>query len=253
MCSEIETGTSHDVASLVCKLMNRSVAERTITKQEAMCELAKLPMAICSESIETVSLSGCTKFKEANNATTVNTILAKYRRREEDMEDLSLQQFFHAIKNGDKSGNTSRTYIPHFVGGSGQPKFPVTQSYARTVLLVHKPWSIRNPLPKDENFIEMFNNFLKEDNCPASVKIGYARAQLRAENIKRGIQEITSPDQQESNPTTDIYDEDVEVAHTLCHSLGMSRDFIDSLRPDDVSWGENYDWSKKQNKVNNMI
>ena len=75
MRSEIETGTSHDVASVVCKLMNRSVAERTITKQEAMCELAKLPMVICSESIETVSISGSAKFKEDNNnTTTVNTI-----------------------------------------------------------------------------------------------------------------------------------------------------------------------------------
>ena len=101
-------------------MMNRSVAERTITKQEAMCELAKLPMVICSESIETVSLSGCTKFKEANNAKSVNTVLANCRRREEDMEELSLHQLFHATKNKDKHGNTSKTFIPHFVGGSGQ-------------------------------------------------------------------------------------------------------------------------------------
>jgi hypothetical protein len=32
-----------------------------------MCELAKLPMVICSESIETVSISGSAKFKEDNN------------------------------------------------------------------------------------------------------------------------------------------------------------------------------------------
>ena len=90
----------------------------------------------------------------------------------------------------------------------------------------------------------------KRYNCPASVKIGFARAQLIAENLKRGIQEITSPDQLDSNPTNDVYDEDVEVAHTLCNSLGMSRDFIESQRPNDVCWGEDYDWSKKQNKVN---
>ncbi len=35
--------------------LNGTVAQRTINKQKSMCELAKLPMFICSESIETIS------------------------------------------------------------------------------------------------------------------------------------------------------------------------------------------------------
>jgi hypothetical protein len=64
--------------------MIRSVANRTITKQEAMCELAKLPFVICSEAIENVSLSGCSKFKEVNG-NSMNTMLGQYRRREEGL------------------------------------------------------------------------------------------------------------------------------------------------------------------------
>jgi len=252
MQSEIETGTAHDVASTVCKLMNRSVANRTITKQEAMCELAKLPFVICSEAIENVSLSGCSKFKEANG-NSMNTMLGQYRRREEGLQDLSLHEYFHLKKNKEKLRSNTKEIIPHFVGGSGQPVFPVSQSYARTVLLVYKPWSNKNPLPKEDCYIATFNDFLNDQKCPASVKIGYARAEIRAQNLRRGIQETISPDLTESTTTENLQDEDVEAAYTLCHSLGTSEEFLDTLKPNDVCWGENYDWSKRYNEVSGII
>ena len=253
MQSEIETGTAHDVASTVCKLMNRSVANRTITKQEAMCELAKLPFVICSETIENVSLSGCSKFKEASGSSSVNTMLGQYRRRDDRLQDLSLHEFFHLKKNKEKKRINSKEIIPHFVGGSGQPVYPVTPSYARTVLHVYKPWSNKLPVPKEDWYINAFHEFLQDPKCPASVKIGYARAEIRAQNIRRGIQETISPDLTESTTTDNLQDEDVETAYTLCHSLGTTQEFLDTLKPNDVCWGENYDWSKRYNDVSRIV
>jgi hypothetical protein len=59
---DAETGDERDIIKLVQKCLNKSIAQRTISKQEAMCELARLPNVICSDAIETVSLSGYTKF-----------------------------------------------------------------------------------------------------------------------------------------------------------------------------------------------
>jgi hypothetical protein len=106
-----------------------------------------------------VSLSGCSKFKEANG-NSMNTMLGQYRRREEGLQDLSLHEYFHLKKNKEKLRSNTKEIIPHFVGGSGQPVFPVSQSYARTVLLVYKPWSNKNPLPKEDCYIATFNDFL---------------------------------------------------------------------------------------------
>ncbi len=37
----------------VQKCLNKSISNRTITKQEAMCQVGKLSLVICSESIDT--------------------------------------------------------------------------------------------------------------------------------------------------------------------------------------------------------
>jgi len=62
------SGTTADVKKIAKKLLNRTSKEKVISKQECMCHLAKLNLFLCSESIETVSISGeyrlCT-FNEA--------------------------------------------------------------------------------------------------------------------------------------------------------------------------------------------
>jgi hypothetical protein len=50
---DAETGDERDIIKLVQKCLNKSIAQRTISKQEAMCELARLPNVICSDTIET--------------------------------------------------------------------------------------------------------------------------------------------------------------------------------------------------------
>jgi len=81
---------------LVQRCLNRSIAQRTISKQEAMCELARLPSVICSEIIETVSLSGYIKLSNGcfNES---RTMLNKYKNRKTNLNQ-SLHQFFHSTK-----------------------------------------------------------------------------------------------------------------------------------------------------------
>ena len=70
-------------------------------------------------------------------------------------------------------------YIPHFVGGNGQPKYPVTMSYARSTILTHMPWDDKRKPTYEGKWIEKFNDFIKSSECPTSVKIAYALAKDR--------------------------------------------------------------------------
>ena len=134
-----------------------------------MCELARLPMVICSEVIETVSLSGYTKLSSGTyNAS--KTLLTRYKNRTEDPQ-VSFHNYFHMIKN--KSPKQAREYVPHYVGGSGQPVYPVTDNYARIELMKHKPWSSENDLPPLTKTIEEFEHFLQDPICPITVKLSY--------------------------------------------------------------------------------
>jgi hypothetical protein len=50
-------GNKEGVFSAAVKLINRVSVDRTISKQEAMCVLAQLPLILCSERIEPFYLS----------------------------------------------------------------------------------------------------------------------------------------------------------------------------------------------------
>lgn len=61
----------------VQKCLNKSISNRTITKQEAMCQVGKLPLVICSESIDTISLSGVVRVKETESYN-YKTLISRY-------------------------------------------------------------------------------------------------------------------------------------------------------------------------------
>ena len=56
--SAVMTGDTTDVVRISRQILNRSIAHRTIPKQECMVELAGLPLTLCSEHIEPVNISG---------------------------------------------------------------------------------------------------------------------------------------------------------------------------------------------------
>jgi hypothetical protein len=231
--------------------MNKSVANRTITKQEAMCELGHLPMVICSESIEIVSIAGQTRCSGGNpNDNTTSTILSRYKKRPDSEEHLSLHQFYYATKNNrSTTTNNHREFVPHYVGGSGQPVFPINKHYARSEILKHMPWSQKNPLPNDSDWIAIFEEFVQKETCPYSVKIAYERAQLRYELKKRGIVEACQPDIEHSNPTDDLDDDEIGDVVALSESLGYTTNEIDNIEKSGIFLGKDYDWSKRIHTV----
>jgi hypothetical protein len=75
--------------SAAMKLLNRSSVDRTISKQEAMCLQAQLPLIFCSERIETVSLSHFKRICSHNEATKDKKVedtiwITEYRQRTGD-------------------------------------------------------------------------------------------------------------------------------------------------------------------------
>lgn len=163
-------------------ILNKASSSRTIAKQECMVLLGNLPLVVCSDSIETVSISGSYRLQEGGQG----TLFQRYKKRCHALEK-SFDEFFHMEKNENPRKHSEKMYIPHYVGGRSQPVYPPTKGYARAVLIIHKPWSQnRYPICEEENVIEEFEEFLREPACPMSVKISYERVKYRyLENLTR--------------------------------------------------------------------
>ena len=77
-------------------VMNQMIKEKNISKQECMVHLSQLPLFECSETIETVSISG--SYKLDNEGQSKGTsFFHKYANRTSDWY-LSLHIFFHTEK-----------------------------------------------------------------------------------------------------------------------------------------------------------
>ena len=127
-----------DVRRVAIKFMNQITEDKLISKQEAMCLTGGLSLFICSETIETVSLSG---YKRLNTERCIfnNTNIDLYTKRENKCH----HQYFHSWICEKKTRKTpgSKIVIPHFVSPNSFPVWPITEDYARYVLHVYKPWS----------------------------------------------------------------------------------------------------------------
>ena len=167
--AECTTASKADVRKLARQVMNKAVSKRLASKQEVMVHLDQLDLVTCSELIETISLSGAYKLGQKSK-----TFLHLYASR--DMKQYfahSLHQYFKATRS--YSSKHKKKKIPHYVGTHCQPVYPPTRSYARSVLLIHKPWHKHFEDHTERNFIDEFLAFLDNPVCPYSVIIPYNR------------------------------------------------------------------------------
>jgi hypothetical protein len=249
---EIETGDERDIIKVVQKCLNKTISSRTTSKQEATCLLAKLPLVICSESVETISLANVSRVSNRYDCTN-KTIIAKYNNRTEHL-DKSLHQFFHRTKNKDTINNNRKEIVPHYVGGLGQPTYPISKNFARIEMLKHIPWSDCHPLPElnDLTKIPLFEEFLNSDHCPLSVSISLERAKNRVEMRKKGIDEPISEEIIHLTQISENIDEDTK--HLLCmvSNLLDSNNIFDSLENNGFDIGRQNDWGKRINKVSTL-
>ena len=242
------TGTIDDVIAITRKLLNRTVVNRTIPKQECMVELDKLPLVLCTESIEPISLSGSYQVKSSS----ATGLVERYRKVAPTSPGLSLYNFFHDDYSRRQRISSCKTVVPHWIGGNGQPTFPVTYDYARTTLLVYKPWKAATPprLTKDE-WINQFNEFVASESCPKSVKLTYIRVRERKLK-KRHCEPTAGEESYDYEPNADM-DKETQDILSLVKTTTVSND--PTLNIDNFSYdrGLNYDWSHRIHPVSHEI
>lgn len=163
----------------VCRqAMNKATTKRLISKQEAVVLLAELPLTLCTESIESVSISNSKRLRSREDRDTDKTFVTAYAKRAPHHESMNMSDYYHLHKNGTES--TGKYYIPNFVGVNGTPKFPVTEAYARHTLIVYKPWRDYPHYSSENIWKQQFDIFINSNSCPIAAKIPYERVLRRA-------------------------------------------------------------------------
>src|SRR5688500_19205189 len=106
-----------------------------------MCLLYNMYLYVCSETNETVSISG--DYKLCTNGESKYSFLAKYAKRDTTamLNDMSLHQYLHVKKNSGFSSesNSQKCIIPHYVSARSVPTYLPTEGYAKSVLILHVP------------------------------------------------------------------------------------------------------------------
>lgn len=248
--SQEVSGTTSDVKRIARKLLNKTIKNKIISKQECMCHLAKLNLFLCSESIQTVSLSG--EYRLCTSKEAQSSFLTKYAKRDAKWNAKSLHQYFDHIKNSasQKSSANRKYIIPHYVGARSTPTYPVTEGYAKAVLLMHQPW--RNTFDDpgtSKNYIEEFNVFLKSDLCPLGVKIGYDRAKIRYEENTKFVEPTGKNETTCYESFSTYFDESIEEIVDLASTLGLTCVPNVSEENEYFYGDESTDWSKQHYKV----
>ena len=247
-CQEV-SGTANDVKRIARKLLNTTTKNKAISKQECMCHLAKLDLYMCSESIETVSISG--EYRLCTSEASKYSFLSKYANRD-TFHDMSLHQYFYHDKNNTSSWSRSsgKYIIPHYVGASSTPRYPPTEGYAKSVLILHVPWkNAFNVEEQERNYIEEFKLFVESSNCPKSVKIAYGRAKARFQQNKQFVEPTGRTETTNYDSFTTTVDDSIEEIVALASTIGSTCDTNIQDENEFFCGDETTDWSQQQYKV----
>lgn len=203
-----------------------------------MVMLSGLDLAKCSETIQTISLSGHYRVQE--KATT--TLLARYGKRENRYLTMSMHQFFHATHKT----KLGRAIVPHYVGGRSQPIYPPTEGYAKAILMIHKPWNTSDE--ESENVLVEFNNFIASEDTPSYIKIPYERVKERHRKRMQHYESVSHD--MESTPVSETCLENEELEDLLIlASMKSNKNDPNLCNTPIFDIGVNYDWGKKHNTV----
>ena len=244
--AETMTGTTADVIRVSRQMLNRSIASRTIPKQECMVELAELPLVLSSDTTETINLSGSYKIK----SDTHRDLVSQYRKIAKSNPTMSLHDYVRKAINEKKRSvkNGKRKYknvIPHYVGANGQPKYPPTKEYAMAIFIVHKPWEDSKPKRRNgaQDWIDEFKEFVTSEACPEFVKMEYARVKERAES-KRPSEAISSEECYDYETQADVDDSTKDLLNIITTQT-LATDLFLNVHDQKINKGLHYDWSER--------
>ena len=157
--SQQETTADNNELKRVCKqVMNKAASSRLISKPEATVLLVNLNLSTCSEYIETISITNSRQLTLSSSQTQKN-FLQQYQHRPSAYESLSLHAYYQLYHKTIKKEKSS---IPHYVGVPGMPVYPVSEDYARHILIVYKPW---REYPTGTYWKTEFDSYIRSPEC----------------------------------------------------------------------------------------
>jgi hypothetical protein len=235
-----------DVKKMACCVLNEASKSRVISKQEAICQLAGLDLFSCSEVVKTESLAG--EYKIGTGKEAQHTLLARYAKRDGNLHTMNLYDFFDHWYNSpsDRMKRSFKTKIPLFSGARCEPCYPATTAYARSVLLLYRPWHGRFVLNEDDNaFLPIFKRWIKNTElCPKVVRLEYKRAKrlkfVKEPTTKTADIDYDAMSDQADSETKDLVD--------LVSTIFANGDVSDEARSA-YDFGLSHDWSKACVKV----
>jgi hypothetical protein len=235
MNAEGGIGGKQDLKRVCKQVMNKAATRRLISKQEASVFLADLPLTLCSEFMETVSISNTARLKTDNSkSSSPKKFLDHYASRAPQYLSLSLHEYFFIFR---EVVHKRPPAIPHYVGVNGYPCFPVTEGYARHVLICYKPWTI---YPENKQWVHDFKNFINSSECPVSARLTYDRVlQQHYEGTK-----FVDPSAKEVDHTNNPIDKDDEIALLLSGMGANDQKNFDKDIFDSIDKGTDYIWDK---------
>lgn len=236
------------------KALNWMTSTRIISIQEAVHEIDRMSLILCSDVIHHVSLMSCTRLR-ATSEKKPNDLVYSYASREDKYKDFSLDQYFYKVWCNkpfmrDCADEDSGRPLNRILIGKGlncKPVYPISFDYARGMILLHKPWSFKNPAPTHTNnkqkTIDIFKQMLHNKTVPTSVITEYLRAVRYSTEIR--LDKVANKGVMQGDADTDGMDADEVDQH-----LGFlhANQFTDGLQPammasQTINIGEHHDWS----------
>lgn len=226
------TGDTAELKVLCKQLINKAASSRLISKAEASVLLGDLDLTVCSDLIESISISFNVRLSK--NPTEINkrNLMWQYANRSADHEDKSLHEFYPIYR---KQTLGKQTYIPHYVGVKGHPTFPISEGYARHVLIVYKPW---RQYPSMANWKDTFETFIVSSECPKSARLTYNRVMQRFfDGTKFAETKASVPP-----PTNGDISKDDETTLLLAGLGGIPEDITGNIDFQFIERGIDFEW-----------
>ena len=238
------------VQTLVKMSLNMMTSKRLISIQEAVHEIDRLSLTLCSDVITYVSIQNCLKLRKSADPKPKDLVYC-YATRDEKHNRLSLDEYFYKVwckKNfmidPDSDRECNRILLPR--GLNCRPRYPIDFDYARGMLIMHKPWSFKNPLcTRDkQRTIDTFKQMLDTRVVPTNVATEYERA-VRYAHEKR-IEVVAKQGTIQADVNIDDLDpEDAEQFLNWFHSSQLTDMRTNPILAENmtVDIGLNHDWS----------
>jgi len=131
---------------------------------------------------------------------------------------------------------------------SSTPTFPPSPAYAKSILIIHKPWrNAKFHKYTDEECIKEFIISIRNNDFPASVILAYNKMKLHYSNQTLHA-EVTQKEECYDNDDHSITEEEQDIIRAMTKLTANIKNNI-HIKGIEYNRGLNYDWSKRIDTV----